>query len=78
MYEWALADMGKLDGLAAFIYAVGAGLWLARFNTQAANADKRYFTACQSGGGGAGQRLHLVLHSYGIPWAATSASSRSP
>ena len=47
MYEWALSGMGKLGWLAAFAYAVGAGLRLARFNTQTAKADKRSSRACR-------------------------------
>lgn len=68
MYEWALAGMGKLGWLAAFIYAVGAGLRLARFNTQAASADKRYFTGLASPAAAAlVMGFVWVLHSYGIP-----------
>lgn len=48
MYEWALADMGKLGWLAAFIYTATAALRLARFNAQIGNADKRYFTGLPS------------------------------
>lgn len=43
MYEWALSSLGKLGWLAAFIYTAGAALRLARFNTQAGIAEKRYF-----------------------------------
>ena len=42
-YQWSLHGMGKLGWLAAFIYAAAAALRLARFNTQAGSADKRYF-----------------------------------
>ncbi|MHB8741822.1 MAG: CDP-diacylglycerol--serine O-phosphatidyltransferase [Sulfuricaulis sp.] len=48
MYEWALSGMGKLGWLAAFIYTAGAGLRLARFNTQVGVADKRYFRGLPS------------------------------
>lgn len=55
MYEWALVDMGhlgwmwaKLGWLAAFIYAAGTALRLARFNTQIGSADKRYFQGLPS------------------------------
>lgn len=48
MYVWALQRMGKLGWVAAFIYAVGAALRLARFNVQTAVADKRYFTGLPS------------------------------
>ncbi|PIP79889.1 MAG: CDP-diacylglycerol--serine O-phosphatidyltransferase [Gammaproteobacteria bacterium CG22_combo_CG10-13_8_21_14_all_40_8] len=43
VYNWALADQGKLGWLAAFIYVAGGALRLARFNTQLGTADKRYF-----------------------------------
>ncbi|VAW78587.1 CDP-diacylglycerol--serine O-phosphatidyltransferase [hydrothermal vent metagenome] len=50
LFQWALGSMiergwvwSKLGWLAAFVYTAGAALRLARFNTQAASADKRYF-----------------------------------
>lgn len=48
MYEWSLASMGKAGWLAAFVYAASAALRLARFNTQAGSADKRYFQGLPS------------------------------
>jgi CDP-diacylglycerol--serine O-phosphatidyltransferase len=48
MYQWALADLGKLGWLGAFIYTAGAALRLARFNTQVGTADKRYFQGLAS------------------------------
>lgn len=48
MYVWALKDMGRLGWIAAFVYCVGAALRLARFNTQLAVADKRYFQGLPS------------------------------
>jgi CDP-diacylglycerol--serine O-phosphatidyltransferase len=48
MYEWALRDMGRLGWIAAFVYCVCTALRLARFNTQLAVADKRYFTGLPS------------------------------
>jgi CDP-diacylglycerol--serine O-phosphatidyltransferase len=48
MYVWALSEMGKLGWLAAFIYAAGTALRLARFNTQVGRADKRYFQGLAS------------------------------
>jgi len=48
MYVWALSNLGKLGWLAAFIYTASAALRLARFNTQIATADKRYFTGLPS------------------------------
>lgn len=70
MYEWALAGMGKLGWLAAFIYAAGAGLRLARFNTQAGMAisDKRYFRGLPSpSGAGLVAGFVWVLSATGIP-----------
>ncbi len=48
MYQWVLSDMGKLGWLAAFVYAASAALRLARFNTQAASYDKRFFQGLPS------------------------------
>lgn len=48
MYEWSLHSMGKIGWLAAFIYTAGAALRLARFNTQLAVADKRFFQGLPS------------------------------
>ncbi len=68
MYVWALSDMGRLGWLAAFVYAVGAGLRLARFNTQVANADKRFFKGLPSPAAAALVMGFIwVLHNYGIP-----------
>jgi CDP-diacylglycerol--serine O-phosphatidyltransferase len=48
MYEWALRDAGRYGWIAAFVYCAGAALRLARFNTQIAVADKRWFTGLPS------------------------------
>lgn len=48
MYSWALSSLGKIGWAAAFIYVAGAAVRLARFNTQSATADKRYFTGLAS------------------------------
>ena len=55
VYSWALADLAslgsvweKLGWLGAFIYTACTGLRLARFNTQAGMADKRYFQGLPS------------------------------
>ena len=48
VYEWSLFHLGKLGWLAAFIYTAGAALRLARFNSQIATADKRFFTGLPS------------------------------
>lgn len=47
-YHWALAGLGKLGWLAAFVYTAAAALRLARFNTQIGIADKRYFQGLAS------------------------------
>lgn len=48
IYEWALKGLGKLGWIAAFIYCAGAALRLARFNTNIAVVDKRYFQGMPS------------------------------
>ena len=48
MYEWALKDLGKLGWLAAFVFCASAALRLARFNTNIAVVDKRFFQGLPS------------------------------
>jgi CDP-diacylglycerol--serine O-phosphatidyltransferase len=48
MYEWILNDLGRWGWLAAFVYVAGAALRLARFNTNIAVVDKRYFQGLPS------------------------------
>jgi len=55
MYTWSLSALrdygpvwGKIGWAAAFIYAACGALRLARFNTQAGVADKRYFQGLAS------------------------------
>ena len=55
MYTWSLSSLrdygpawGKIGWAAAFIYAACGALRLARFNTQAGVADKRYFQGLAS------------------------------
>ena len=48
MYQWSLLELGKLGWSAAFLYAASTALRLARFNTQVASADKRYFQGLPS------------------------------
>ncbi len=48
MYQWALSDIGKLGWLASFVYTASAALRLARFNTQVASIDKRFFQGLPS------------------------------
>ncbi len=47
-YEWALKDLGKPGWIAAFVYCSGAALRLARFNTNIAVVDKRFFQGLPS------------------------------
>jgi CDP-diacylglycerol--serine O-phosphatidyltransferase len=68
MYAWALSGLGKLGWLAAFVYAAGAGLRLARFNVQIGTVDKRYFRGLPSPAAAALVIGFIwVLHSSGIP-----------
>ena len=48
MYQWALAPLGKVGFVGAFVFAAGAALRLARFNTQVGIVDKRYFQGLAS------------------------------
>jgi CDP-diacylglycerol--serine O-phosphatidyltransferase len=48
VYEWSLRGMDKLGWLAAFVYCAGAALRLARFNTNIAVVDKRFFQGLPS------------------------------
>jgi CDP-diacylglycerol--serine O-phosphatidyltransferase len=55
MYEWALGSMrdlgwawGKIGWLTCFIYAVGAALRLARFNTRSGSTEAHYFQGLPS------------------------------
>ena len=43
VYSWGLMNLGKFGWLVAFLYTATGALRLARFNTQAASADKQYF-----------------------------------
>jgi len=47
-YNWGLSGLGKIGWLAAFVFAAGAALRLARFNTQIGVADKRFFQGLAS------------------------------
>ena len=47
-YEWVLKDLGKWGWLAAFVFCAGAALRLARFNTNIAVVDKRFFQGLPS------------------------------
>ncbi|HWF98437.1 MAG TPA: CDP-diacylglycerol--serine O-phosphatidyltransferase [Steroidobacteraceae bacterium] len=69
-YQWGVVriaefghEWGRFGWLACFFYAVAAALRLARFNSRAASADKRYFEGLPSPSGAA-----LVA---GFVWAAS-------
>jgi len=47
-YEWSLKGMDRLGWVAAFIYCACAALRLARFNTNIAIVDKRFFQGLPS------------------------------
>lgn len=63
VYEWALKGMGKAGWIAAFVYCSGAALRLARFNTNIAVVDKRFFQGLPSPAAAA-----LVM---GLIWVVT-------
>jgi CDP-diacylglycerol--serine O-phosphatidyltransferase len=48
MYLFAFVSLGKVGLFAAFVHTAGGALRLARFNTQLATADKRYFQGLPS------------------------------
>ncbi|HEU4622635.1 MAG TPA: CDP-diacylglycerol--serine O-phosphatidyltransferase [Burkholderiaceae bacterium] len=67
IYEWALRGLGKLGWIAAFIYVAGAALRLARFNTNIAVVDKRFFQGLPSPAAAALVAGFVwVLHDYGV------------
>src|SRR5690606_12226175 len=68
-YEWALKDLGKLGWIAAFVYCSGGALRLARFNTNIAVVDKRFFQGLPSPAAAA-----LVM---GLIWVATELGERA-
>ena len=63
IYEWALKDLGKWGWIAAFVYCSCAALRLARFNTNIAVVDKRFFQGLPSPAAGG-----LVM---GMIWVVT-------
>jgi CDP-diacylglycerol--serine O-phosphatidyltransferase len=66
VYEWALKGLDKLGWIAAFVYCSGAALRLARFNTNIAVVDKRFFQGLPSPAAAA-----LVV---GLIWVVTDWS----
>ena len=78
VYEWALKGLGKAGWGIAFFYCACAALRLARFNTNLAVVDKRYFQGLPSPGAAAGGRLHLGGGGrFRAGWTST-ATTRSP
>lgn len=69
IFTWSLSNLGKLGWLAAFLYAAGVALRLARFNTQV--MDKQYFQGLPSPSG-AGILAAIVWTgtNYGVPGMA--------
>jgi CDP-diacylglycerol---serine O-phosphatidyltransferase len=47
-FAWGLSALGRMGWGAAFLFVTGAALRLARFNIQAASADKRFFVGLPS------------------------------
>src|SRR5438045_3761657 len=78
VYEWALKGLGKLGWIAAFVYCVGAALRLARFNTNIAVVDKRFFQGLPSPAAAAlvagfvwlASDNKIPVSAYGMPWVA--------
>jgi CDP-diacylglycerol--serine O-phosphatidyltransferase len=48
IYEWSLFQLGKFGWLVAFVYTAAAALRLARFNSQSADTDSRFFQGLPS------------------------------
>ncbi|WP_407659330.1 CDP-diacylglycerol--serine O-phosphatidyltransferase [Marinomonas sargassi] len=63
VFTWALEPLEKIGWITAFVYAVGAALRLARFNTMIGVEEKRYFTGLPSPAAAA-----IVA---GVIWAAS-------
>ncbi|WP_434064058.1 CDP-diacylglycerol--serine O-phosphatidyltransferase [Roseateles aquae] len=66
-YEWTLKGLGKAGWIAAFVYCAAAALRLARFNTNLAVVDKRFFQGLPSPAAAA-----LVM---GLIWAVEDAKA---
>ena len=73
-YQWGVARIaeygaawGRFGWIAAFFYAAAAAMRLARFNSRAATADKRYFEGLPSPSAAAIVAAFVwVAHDYGI------------
>ena len=75
MYHWSLASLkfdgltaGRIGWLAAFLYAACAALRLARFNSQVAQVDKRWFIGLASPAA-AGLMASFVWTCHDLGWA---------
>lgn len=75
MYHWALValkldggTLGKVGWLAAFLYAACAALRLARFNSQVAKVDKRWFIGLASPAA-AGVMASFVWTCHDLDWS---------
>lgn len=74
MYHWALVSMkldgptlGKIGWLVAFLYAACAALRLARFNSQVAQVDKRWFIGLASPAAAALMASFVwTMHDFGL------------
>lgn len=53
MHQWMLSQLGKLGGLACFVYVTTTALRLARFNVQQVQLDKLFFQGLPSPAGAA-------------------------
>lgn len=69
IYQWSLSQLGKIGWILAFLYTASTALRLARFNTQIANADKRYFQglSCTAAAGVMASMLWLGHTEFNIP-----------
>ncbi len=48
VFSWGMGPLGRVGWALSFIFVAGAALRLARFNTQIATADNRYFSGMAS------------------------------
>lgn len=72
MFNWALADAGKIGWVAAFLYTACAALRLARFNTQRGVSDSTFFTGLASPAAAAVAAGSVWLgQEYGLPASET-------
>lgn len=53
LYSWALAPLGRVGWLAAFLFVICGAMRLARFNVASPTADRRYFVGLPTPAAGA-------------------------